>query len=165
MAPALRTLHDTITSVYPCLSSFDDSDDGIDDCPWSDGPLIDNFGAQMGTIGLTGNKVGRVASFIRYCATTLGLTVFDEQEGKIFQPSLPRPGATYYVVIRGIAEDAVKEEVIFALMSVLDFNEQQARDIFNVRLAYVKKGLAYLDALRYEEANNNAGGLCVFGPE
>ncbi|WP_426212645.1 hypothetical protein [Massilia sp. TWP1-3-3] len=166
VAPVLRTLHDTITSVYPCLSSYADSDDGIDDCPWADGPLIDNFGTQMGTIGLTGgDKLKRVASFVRSCASTLGLTVFDEQEGKIGKPMLPSPRATYYVVIRGIAEGAVKEEVIRALMSALDFNEQQSHDIFNVKLAYVKKGIAYLDAIRYQEAISNAGGLSAFGPE
>ncbi|MFZ6657761.1 hypothetical protein, partial [Undibacterium sp. TJN19] len=54
--PSLRKLHVQLVKQYPCLSSYDEDDQDRDDCPWSDGPLINNFGSQMAMLGISNHQ-------------------------------------------------------------------------------------------------------------
>ncbi len=85
--PRLLKLHDSLVDKYPCLSSYDDDDDSVDESPWSDGPLIYNFGNLYSALGLTYDRAEEVVPFIVECAQDLGVTVFDDQTGKIYRPN------------------------------------------------------------------------------
>ena len=85
--PGLRKLHGLLIKEYPCLSSYeDDEEEGMDDCPWSDGPLINNFGAQMAILGIR-NHQDEVLAHILSCAGKLQLSVIDPQEGVLYRPN------------------------------------------------------------------------------
>ncbi|MFZ6659150.1 hypothetical protein [Undibacterium sp. TJN19] len=84
--PSLRKLHAQLVKQYPCLSSYDEDDQDQEDCPWSDGPLINNFGSQMAMLGIS-NHQDEVLAFIILCSGKLGLTVIDPQEGVVYQPN------------------------------------------------------------------------------
>ena len=60
--PVLVRLLDILTAVYPCMSSYPDGDPPLDECPWSDGPLIDNVGSRMAVFGLNGGAQLAVAA-------------------------------------------------------------------------------------------------------
>ena len=83
---SLRKLYAQLVKSYPCQSSYSEYDEGIEDCPWSDSPLIDNFGAQMAMLGI-GNQYEEVLAHILTCAGKLQLTVIDPQEGVLYRPN------------------------------------------------------------------------------
>jgi hypothetical protein len=70
----MRALHDRVTARYPCITK--DPDHG----PWSDGPLINNFGQQTATLGLSFSRVDEVLPFLVTTATGMGFWVLDTQE-------------------------------------------------------------------------------------
>ncbi|MFZ6659013.1 hypothetical protein, partial [Undibacterium sp. TJN19] len=78
--------HAQLVKQYPCLSSYDEDDQDRDDCPWSDGPLINNFGSQMAMLGIS-NHQDEVLAYVLVCAGKLNLTVMDAQEGVIYGPN------------------------------------------------------------------------------
>jgi hypothetical protein len=75
IASVFRTLHDRLTSTFPCLSSL--SDDEIDEGVWSDGPLIHNFGQRAAVLGISYSRVDEVLPFVIETANDLGLIVLD----------------------------------------------------------------------------------------
>ena len=85
ISPVLIKLHDVLTQMYPCLSSYSGNGNDSASCPWSDGPLINNFGHQIAVLGLCTN-IDRVVRFIVARANEMNLTVFDEQTGTIYRP-------------------------------------------------------------------------------
>lgn len=69
---------------YPCIC--DESDVGDDrDFIWSDGPLINNAGHNITTLGLS-TMTEEAMPFIIKTANSLGFVVFDEQTGIISRP-------------------------------------------------------------------------------
>jgi hypothetical protein len=76
----MRALHDRLTARYPCITV--DPDNG----PWSDGPLINNFGRRSATLGLSFSRVSEVLPFLITTATEMGFWVLDAQEELVHLP-------------------------------------------------------------------------------
>jgi len=73
-----------LTERYPCICDL--PDDKVDDGVWSDGPLVNNAGDKITTIGVVFSQVESVIPFIIETSNNLGFSVFDGQIGKIFRP-------------------------------------------------------------------------------
>jgi hypothetical protein len=85
-APALLALHSALTARYPCLCSLSDNDPRIEESPWADGPMINNFAHEMGMLAILTSKLEEVFPFIVEQAHSLGITVADGQSGEIHRP-------------------------------------------------------------------------------
>lgn len=85
-APLLVKLHEKLTERYPCLCSYVDDDPAMEDSPWADGPLINNFSSEMGMVAIVFSKVDEAFPFVVQTATGLGITVADGQTGAIYHP-------------------------------------------------------------------------------
>jgi hypothetical protein len=86
-APALVALHAALTARYPCLCSYADDDEGVDQCPWADGPMIDNFAHHMGMVAISFSRADEVVPFVIAQANALGITVADGQSETIHPPA------------------------------------------------------------------------------
>lgn len=75
-------LHRRLTERYPCICDDDDSDS-----PWSDGPLINNFGQKVGGVGLQFPRVDEALPFVIKTATDLGFWVYDRQVSEVHLPN------------------------------------------------------------------------------
>lgn len=84
--PLLKQLHDVLVARYPCLSSYADGDPEKENCPWADGPLINNFASEMGMVAIKFSRAEDVIPFAVESALALGITVMDGQEEKIHRP-------------------------------------------------------------------------------
>jgi hypothetical protein len=82
-APQLVALHALLTAKYPCLSSYADSDEEMENSPWADGPMINNFSHEMGMLAISFSRAEEVVPFIVESATHLGIAVADGQTGEI----------------------------------------------------------------------------------
>lgn len=150
-APVLVRLHDVLTSVYPCLCSDAADDPDMDDPPWSDGPLINNFGSASATLGLaTDDDDGSAAGFIVAAARALGLTVLDEQAGAIHRPLAPQDGSTFDVSVHGVVAGYDVAAVKRTVGRVFGADADYLRVIFDIPGCRVRRGLDYLTALRYQ---------------
>jgi hypothetical protein len=76
---AMQELHRRLTARYPCITQDPDG-------PWSDGPLINNFGQHSATLGISYSRVDDVLPFVIGEATTMGFWVFDAQEEAVHLP-------------------------------------------------------------------------------
>jgi len=164
--PALVRLHEVITSVYPCLSSYERDDPAIDSCPWSDGPLMQNFGLQSGRIGMQDVPgFDDILSFVTGCALALDITVLDEQTSRIKRPDNgPAKALTYRLFVRGVQPGLQPEQV--AAKVARRFNcEQSAVLALLTQKGNFNKGLDLLSAIRDVELLSNAGCLCVISQE
>lgn len=74
-------LYEKLTARYPCITQPEGSGS-----PWSDGPLISNFGKKHAVLGLSSSQVRDALPFVIETATELGFTVFDPQDEKIHRP-------------------------------------------------------------------------------
>ena len=79
-SPRLRALHDALTAKYPCITTDSNG-------PWSDGPLINDFGQKMAILGIGVSRVREVLPFVIRTATAMGFTVLDAQDQKIHRPA------------------------------------------------------------------------------
>ena len=79
-SPEMRALHDKLVSRYPCITVDENG-------PWSDGPLINDFGKRMGIIGVVYSRVDEVLPFVIETSVGLGFTVFDGQDERIHRPA------------------------------------------------------------------------------
>jgi hypothetical protein len=70
-------LYEKLTARYPCIMEPNE------DSPWSDGPLINNFGQKHALLGLIYQAVDDALPFIIQTANEMGFTVFDEQQDEI----------------------------------------------------------------------------------
>jgi hypothetical protein len=86
----LVALHDALIQRYPCLCSYADDDPAIDESPWVDGPLMENFRSEMGMVAISYSRVDEVVPFVIQTAIDLKITVFDGQTGEIFRPGETR---------------------------------------------------------------------------
>jgi hypothetical protein len=85
-SPVLIALHQKLTDRYPCLCSYADDDPRMEQCPWADGPMIDNFASEMGMLAVIFSRADEVVPFIIKSAIELGITVADGQSLKIYRP-------------------------------------------------------------------------------
>jgi len=79
-----RELHRRLTARFPCIC---DDESG----PWSDGPLINDFGTQIAVVGIAGSRIDEVLPFVIETATGMNLYVFDHQVAEIHRPKAKRP--------------------------------------------------------------------------
>ncbi len=77
--PALVNLHDALVARFP-------ETEDPDDAPWSDGPLIENFGSELGMVAIAFSRVEEVVPFIVEVALARGITVLDDQTGLVHRP-------------------------------------------------------------------------------
>jgi hypothetical protein len=73
-----------LTEQYPCICDL--PHDKVDDGVWSDGPLIDNAGDKITTLGVVYSQVENVIPFVIETSNNLGFVVFDGQTGLISRP-------------------------------------------------------------------------------
>ena len=78
-SPQMAELHRRLTARYPCIC--DDSDG-----PWSDGPLINNFGQDVATLGISYSRVAEVLPFLVTTANEMGFWVLDCQDEVLHLP-------------------------------------------------------------------------------
>lgn len=84
--PLLKQLHAALVDRYPCLSSYADGDPAKEECPWADGPLINNFASEIGEVSIKFSRVAEVVPFAVEQALALGITVMDGQDESIHRP-------------------------------------------------------------------------------
>jgi TPR repeat protein len=150
--PLLVRLHDVVTAVYPCLTRCREEDLPFGECPWSDGPLINNVGATMAVFGLRAvENMEQVVRYVVSVAAELGLTTLDVQLGKIHRPDPGSTGLNYYVSIAGIWRGLRKDQVAAALARAFRKDEAQMRAMLELPRAIVRMGLDLLGALQYQE--------------
>ncbi|WP_442505545.1 hypothetical protein SH528x_004336 [Novipirellula sp. SH528] len=82
--PTFVAVHAELTSRFPCICDL--PDDQIDDGVWSDGPLINNFGASQAVIGFMFPHVNTVLPLVIEIAHKHGITVFDWQTETVHRP-------------------------------------------------------------------------------
>jgi hypothetical protein len=76
---AMQELHRRLTARYPCITQDPDG-------PWSDGPLINNFGQHAATLGISYSHVEDVLPFVIGEATAMGFWIFDPQDETVHLP-------------------------------------------------------------------------------
>jgi hypothetical protein len=74
-------LYERLVARYPCITTPKG-----EDSPWSDGPLINNFGKKHAIIGISYSRVGEALPFVVETATQMGFTVYDAQDEKFHRP-------------------------------------------------------------------------------
>jgi hypothetical protein len=148
MAPSqqLKNFRDAALKLFPCLSSYAATDAAIDDCPWADGPLGENFRGGYGTIGIA-RRHGEVVPHLIRIASDLGVTVADEQSGAVHRP------LTYQVVLER-AVPGVDMEVAAAQLAELMNQplDQMVTLLKSGRRTLVKRGLTRAQADIYVAA-------------
>lgn len=75
----MHELYRRLSARYPCITENPDS-------PWSDGPLINNFGDKLTTIGIISSRIEDTLPFVVETATEMGFTVFDAGDERIHRP-------------------------------------------------------------------------------
>lgn len=165
-APVLVKLHNLLTSIYPCLSSYPRDGMVMEDCPWSDGPLINNFSSQSAILGLSRSPDSADAqSLIVAASVTLGLTVLDEQTEVIHRPHIYGPEKTFSVSIHAIERGRDPDRVKADVARTFKVDQDRLRSIFSGQPYKVKHGLDYLTALRYHATLRKLGCKSAIDPE
>ncbi len=84
--PLLKQLHAALVDRYSCLSSYADGDPEKENCPWADGPMINNFASEIGEVSIKSSRASEVVPFAVEQALALGITVMDGQDESIYRP-------------------------------------------------------------------------------
>jgi len=164
--PVLVRLHDVLTAVYPCMSRYPDGDPPLDECPWSDGPLIGNVGSRMAVFGLNGGAQQAVAArFVVDAATMLGLTVLDPQVGKVYRPDPERADTRFFVAVHGVPRGVNKERVASRLAQVFGRDPAQVSAMLDLPTAIVRTGIEGVAALQYRHTLLKLGCNVSMAPE
>lgn len=82
--PTFVDVHADLIRRFPCMSEM--SDEEIDNCVWSDGPLINNFSERHGSLNFSFPTVETVLPFVLEIAHKYGVTVLDWQTETIHRP-------------------------------------------------------------------------------
>lgn len=69
---------------FPCICDLQDNE--VDDGAWSDGPLSNNAGKDLTTLGVVFSQVDNVIPFLIKTANDNDFVVFDPQTGIISRP-------------------------------------------------------------------------------
>jgi len=144
----LKSFRDAILKLFPCLTSYGAGDKAVDDCPWADGPLADNFKGGYGSVAIT-RRHDEVIPHVLRIASDLGVTVVDEQNGAVHRP------LAYQVVLEGPLEGVEIEVAATQLAELMNQPlPQMVLLLHSRRRTLVKKGLTraqadvYVTALR-----------------
>lgn len=144
----LKSFRDAILKLFPCLSSYGAGDKAVDECPWADGPLADNFKGGYGSVAIT-RRHDEVIPHVLRIASDLGVTVVDEQNGAVHRP------LAYQVVLEGPLEGVEIEVAATQLAELMNQPlPQMVLLLHSRRRTLVKKGLTraqadvYVTALR-----------------
>lgn len=144
----LKSFRDAILKLFPCLTSYAAGDKAIDDCPWADGPLADNFKGGYGSVAIS-RRHDEVIPHVLRIASDLGVTVVDEQNGAVHRP------VAYQVVLEGPLEGVEIEVAATQLAELMNQPlPQMVLLLHSRRRTLVKKGLTraqadiYVTALR-----------------
>lgn len=156
-APVFVQLHETLTAVYPCLSQYPAGAPQVDTCPWSDGPLIRNFGSQTATLGLTGVDLEEVLAFLFESARVLGLTVLDPQSGGVHTPLWAHPSRTWRVLVRGLRRGFDQASVAAALARRSGLDQAETASAVAGGTWSVKRGMDRLSAIQFRAALRKLG--------
>jgi hypothetical protein len=154
--PVLVKFHDAITRLFPCLSSCADGE-AMDACPWSDGPLINNFVGDMGVVGISQRHEEVIPQILRF-SNTLGLTVIDEHEGVIHRPQ------RYRIVLQGVKEDMAVTAVADKLAPLFKRTPAQVADMLAQPGLVLKKDLTQIVAQNYVATLAQYGCVCIMEP-
>ena len=79
----VQEFYKRLTSRYPCIMENENG-------PWSDGPLINNFGPELTNLGISFSRVAEVLPFLISTANDLGSVVFDGQDERFHRPGKPQ---------------------------------------------------------------------------
>lgn len=79
-------LVEKLKEKYPCICDLPDEE--IDNGVWSDGPLSNNVGKNLTTLGMVYSAVEIVMPFLIETANQNNFVVFDYQSEMIFRPAL-----------------------------------------------------------------------------
>lgn len=79
----VQELYRRLTARYPCITENENG-------PWSDGPLIEDFGHDLTILGLSFSRVEEVLPFVIATANDLGFPVFDGQDERFHRPGQPQ---------------------------------------------------------------------------
>ncbi|WP_426344300.1 hypothetical protein ACN9MU_06050 [Pseudoduganella sp. R-32] len=151
----LKSFRDAILKLFPCLTSYGAGDKAVENCPWADGPLADNFKGGYGSVAIS-RRHDEVIPHVLRIASDLGVTVVDEQSGAVHRPQ------AYQVVLEGPLEGVEVETAATQLAELMNQPlPQMVLLLHSRRRTLVKKGLTraqaevYVTALR-ERANCRA---------
>ena len=148
MAPSqqLKSFREAAAKLFPCLTSYGRNDAGIDDCPWADGPLGDNFKGGYGTVAIA-RRHGEVIPHLLRIASDLGVTVADEQNGAVHRPQ------AFQVVLEGPLEGVEVETAATQLAGLMNQPlPQMVLLLHSRRRTLIKKGLTRTQAEVYVAA-------------
>ncbi len=76
---------DRLTASYPCLCSYENNDPAMEDSPWADGPIRNNFKGTMGMLAMVSSCDDDVLFLILDLADEFDITVADTQTGALFR--------------------------------------------------------------------------------
>lgn len=82
-SPDFSALIEKFKLKFPCICELENPDAGI----WSDGPLANNAGENVTTLGLIYPAVEEAFPILMDIAISEGFVIFDDQMGLIFRPS------------------------------------------------------------------------------
>ncbi|HEY0589184.1 MAG TPA: hypothetical protein VGD52_23830 [Pseudoduganella sp.] len=142
----LKSFRDAILKLFPCLTSYGAGDKAIDNCPWADGPLADNFKGGYGSVAIS-RRHDEVIPHVLRIASDLGVTVVDEQNGAVHRPQ------AYQVVLEGVVEGVEVEVAATQLAELMNQPlPQMVLLLHSRRRTLVKKGLTRAQAEVYVTA-------------
>ncbi|WP_426168429.1 hypothetical protein [Pseudoduganella sp. R-34] len=142
----LKSFRDAILKLFPCLTSYGAGDKAVENCPWADGPLADNFKGGYGSVAIS-RRHDEVIPHVLRIASDLGVTVVDEQNGAVHRPQ------AYQVVLEGPLEGVEVETAATQLAELMNQPlPQMVLLLHSRRRTLVKKGLTRAQAEVYVTA-------------
>jgi hypothetical protein len=142
-APLMQRFCESVQALFPCISQQSSDDGAMDDCPWDDGPLLEHFAGNQGSVALV-RRQGEVLPHLLHIANHLGLTVVDKQQGSVHRPQ------TFQVVLEGPVAGVAVEVAAQKLATLMQRPvEQMAALLQERRRTVVKKGVARAQAEKY----------------
>ncbi len=156
----LKSFRDAILKLFPCLTSYGAGDKAIDNCPWADGPLAENFKGGYGSVAIS-RRHDEVIPHVLRIASDLGVTVVDEQNGAVHRPQ------AYQVVLEGALEGVEVEVAATQLAELMNQPlPQMVLLLHSRRRTLVKKGLTRAQAEVYVTAlRDRASCRATVSPE
>lgn len=148
MAPSqqLKSFREAASKLFPCLNSYAPGDPAIENCPWADGPLGENFKGGYGTIEIARRQDEVIPHLLRI-ASDLGMTVADEQTRAVHRPQ------AYQVVLDGPLPGVEVDVAATQLAELMNQPlPQMVQLLYSRRRTLVKKGLTRVQAEVYVTA-------------
>lgn len=84
--PQFIELAKRLTERYPCITTLEEDDDGLEQGAWSDGPLDGETDGPVYSLGVQPSMLGQVVPFVAATAGALGLVMYDMQAAEVHLP-------------------------------------------------------------------------------